>query len=66
MRALAAATALLCREAHARGVAAGEVIVSVKALLGGIVALREPARHADAARLQDELVTRCIRTYYAR
>ncbi len=55
----------LCQEAHARGMGAEDVILAMKALIGGIPELREPTRREDAVRLQDTLVTHCIKCYYA-
>ena len=54
----------LCAEARARGHPAEDVIVTLKALLAAIPELRDNARRIEASRLQDRLVTLCIRCYY--
>jgi hypothetical protein len=60
-----AAIDCLCADARARGLAAEDVILAMKGLLGGMPELREPTRREDAVRLQDVLVTRCIKAFYA-
>ena len=54
----------LCVEARTRGHPAEDVIVTLKTLLATIPELRDHQRRIEAGRLQDRLVTLCIRCYY--
>ena len=62
---LAAALDALVAEARTRTLGAEEVLVAVKDLLQALPELGSPERRMEAVRFREQLVTRCIKAYYA-
>ena len=64
--ALHAAFARMADEARARSLRAEEVVVAFKEILAGLPALQRGGRRLEAGRFREQLVTHCIKAYYAR
>jgi hypothetical protein len=63
--ALHAAFTRMAEEARARSLRAEEVIVAFKDILAGLPALQRGGRRLEASRFREQLVTHCIKAYYA-
>jgi tetrahydromethanopterin S-methyltransferase subunit F len=55
----------LVREARDRSLRAEEVLVEVKGVLASLPELDAPERRMESVRFREQLITRCIQTYYA-
>lgn len=64
--ALAPALATMVQEARDRALRAEEVIVAFKDLLSTLPELNNPDRRLEAIHFREQLITECIRAYYAR
>jgi len=60
---LAAVTARLCREAHARGLTADETLAEIRSTLGGILAAC-PLTSTDRAALVALAIDECVHAFY--
>jgi hypothetical protein len=60
---LAAVTARLCREAHARGLTADETLAEIRGTLGGILAAC-PLTSTDRAALVALAIDECVHAFY--
>jgi hypothetical protein len=63
--ALQAAFTRMADEARARSLRAEEVVVAFKDILASLPALQRGGRRLEAGRFREQLVTLCIKAYYA-